>query len=59
VEAQLVSTLRLSWLHRAVAQLLDRARQAVWSVGALLHGEGYLAWMSFSLLLIFLLVLSR
>jgi len=59
VEAKLASTLRLSWLHRAAAQLSDRARQALWSVGALLHGEGYLAWMSFSLLLIFLLVLSR
>jgi NADH:ubiquinone oxidoreductase subunit 5 (subunit L)/multisubunit Na+/H+ antiporter MnhA subunit len=59
VEAQLASALRLSWLHRAAAQLLDQARQALWSVGAVLHGEGYLAWMTFSLLLIFLLVLSR
>jgi NADH:ubiquinone oxidoreductase subunit 5 (subunit L)/multisubunit Na+/H+ antiporter MnhA subunit len=59
VEAQLDSALRLSWLHRVAAQLLDRARQALWSVGAVLHGEGYLAWMTFSLLLIFLLVLSR
>jgi hypothetical protein len=59
VEAQLASALRLSWLHRAAAQLLDQVRQALWSVGAVLHGEGYLAWMTFSLLLIFLLVLSR
>jgi len=56
--AQLASVLRLGWLHRAVARLLDQARQALWSVGAVLHGEGYLAWVTFSLLLIFLLVLS-
>jgi hypothetical protein len=59
VEAQLASGLRLSWLHHAAAQLLGRMRQALWSVGAVLHGEGYLAWMTFSLLLIFLLILSR
>lgn len=59
VEAQLALVLRLDWLHRAAAQLLSQARQALWSVGAVLHGEGYLAWVAFSLLLIFLLVLSR
>ena len=56
--AQLASVLRLGWLHRAAARLLDQARRALWSVGAVLHGEGYLAWVVFSLLLIFLLVLS-
>lgn len=59
VEARLASGLRLSWLHRAAARSLGQARQVLWFVGAVLHGEGYLAWMSFSLLLIFLLVLSR
>jgi NADH:ubiquinone oxidoreductase subunit 5 (subunit L)/multisubunit Na+/H+ antiporter MnhA subunit len=59
VEAQLTLGLQLGWLHRAAAQLLSQARQALWSVGAVLHGEGYWAWMTFSLLLIFLLVLSR
>jgi hypothetical protein len=59
VETQLASSLRLSWLHRAVAKALDWARQVLWSVGAVLHGEGYVAWMTFGLLLIFLLVLSR
>jgi NADH:ubiquinone oxidoreductase subunit 5 (subunit L)/multisubunit Na+/H+ antiporter MnhA subunit len=57
VEAQLTSILNLDWLHRFIAQLLNQARQALWSVGAVMHGEGYLAWMAFSLLLISLLVL--
>lgn len=59
VRAQLVSSLRLGWLHHAVDRLLSRVRQALWSVGAVLHGEGYLAWVALSLLLILLLVLSR
>ena len=59
VEDRLASVLRLGWLHRAAARLLGQARQVLWSAGAVLHGEGYLAWMSFSLLLIFLLVLGR
>jgi NADH:ubiquinone oxidoreductase subunit 5 (subunit L)/multisubunit Na+/H+ antiporter MnhA subunit len=59
VEARLASILRLGWLHRAVARLLDRARQVLWIVGTLLHGEGYLAWVTLSLLLVFLLILSR
>ena len=59
VEARLASVLRLGWLHRAIAQLLGQMRQALWSVSAVLHGEGYLAWVAFSLLLIFLLVLNR
>ncbi len=59
VEAQLTLVLRLDWLHRAVAWLLERTRQGLWTVGVMLHGEGYLAWVAFSLVLIFLLVLSR
>jgi hypothetical protein len=59
VEGQLTFILRLGWLHRAVIGLLGQVRQALWTAGAVLHGEGYLAWVSFSLLLIFLLVLSR
>ena len=59
VEGQLTSILRLGWLHRAVTWLLGQVRQAFWAVGAVLHGEGYLAWMSFSLLLILLFVLGR
>lgn len=59
IEKQLLSILRLDWLHRALGQLLGRARQFLWGVGAVLHGEGYLAWVALSLLLIFLLVLSR
>lgn len=59
VEDQLVLALRLGWLHRAAARFLGQIRQALWSLGALLHGEGYLAWVAFSFLLIFLLVLSR
>jgi hypothetical protein len=59
VRSQLVSFLRLGWLHRAIGRLLDQLRQILWSVGTMLHGEGYLAWVALSLLLIFLLVLSR
>lgn len=58
-EAQLTPALRLDWLHRVVGRSLDRLRQAVWIVGAMLHGEGYVAWVVFSLLLVFLLILSR
>jgi hypothetical protein len=59
VRAQLVSFLRLGWLHRAIDRLLSQLRQTIWAVGTMLHGEGYLAWVALSLLLIFLLVLSR
>ncbi len=58
-EAQWVLALRLGWLHRAVARSLSRARQALWTLGTLLHGEGYLAWTILSLVLIFLLVIGR
>lgn len=59
LRAQLVSLLHLGWVHRVLDKLLGQVRQALWSVGAVLHGEGYLAWMALSLLLISLLVLSR
>ncbi|UCC64231.1 MAG: hypothetical protein JSV36_04015 [Anaerolineae bacterium] len=59
VEARLILFLRLGWLHRALDWALGQVRQALWTVGAVLHGEGYLAWMSFSLLLIFLFVLGQ
>jgi hypothetical protein len=58
-EARLTLFLRLGWLYRALDRALDQARQALWTAGAVLHGEGYLAWMSFSLLLIFLFVLGQ
>lgn len=58
-ETQWVLALRLGWLHRAVARALSWLRQALWTVGALFHGEGYLAWTILSLVLIFLLVLGR
>jgi len=58
-EVQWVLALRLDWLHRAVARSLSRVRQALWMVGTLLHGEGYLAWTILSLVLIFLLVIGR
>ena len=43
----------------ALDRALGQVRQVLWTVGAVLHGEGYLAWMSFSLLLIFLFVLRQ
>jgi len=58
-EARLTLFLRLGWLHRALDRALGQVRRALWAVGAVLHGEGYLAWMSFSLLLIFLFVLRQ
>ena len=59
VRARLISYLSLDWLHRAVDRLLSRVGRALWAVGAVLHGEGYLAWVALSLLLLFLLVLTR
>jgi len=58
-ETRLTLFLRLGWLHRALDRALGQVRQALWAVGAVLHGEGYLAWVSFSLLLIFLFVLRQ
>jgi len=59
VRARLISYLGLDWLHRAVDRLLSRVGRALWAVGAVLHGEGYLAWVALSLLLLFLFVLNR
>ncbi|MFZ5915416.1 MAG: hypothetical protein ACOYZ7_00600 [Chloroflexota bacterium] len=57
--ARLATLFQLDWLHRAVGRFLDQTRQAVWSMGALLHGEGYLAWVAFSIVLLFVLILNR
>jgi hypothetical protein len=58
-EEQIIPLFTLDWLHRAADGLLGQLRQALWSVGRLLHGEGYLAWVALSLLLIAVLFLGR
>lgn len=57
-EEQLTALLTLGWLHRAIEHFLGQIRQALWSIGRLLDGEGYLAWVALSLLLVAALFLA-